>query len=84
MSTEQLESNDTGRSKTLITRRRTIKGATITATLGVMGGAGLWYGAKPALAASVSAWDSDQESVAIETHDGSIDQVLVDPVVNID
>lgn len=71
-------------SRTLISRRGAIKGASVAAGAGAIGMVGMWYGSQPALAAQISAWGSDQDTVSITTHDGSINEVLIDPLVDID
>lgn len=68
----------------LVTRRRAITAATAIGAAGVLGAAGIWHSSQPALAADVSAWEADEDEVSITTNDGTIDEVLIDPVATVE
>lgn len=69
----------------LLTRRRAMKAGAVAIAGGAAAGGGLWYSSQAVLAAHADGWNADDPG-AVETHDGTIDDVVLstDTEVSID
>lgn len=68
---------------TFLTRRRLMKGTAGVVGAGALAGLGLWYGTRPALAASTFTESADGE-VTVTTNAGEVMDVRVAPVFTLD
>lgn len=72
--------------KTLLTRRRIIKGSSIVAGAAFAGGAMTWYGSKPVVAAHMTEWNASDliDGNRVESADGTLTAVNTAPGIDID
>lgn len=72
--------------KTILSRRRIIKGTSVIATAGVVGGAATLYGSQPVVAAHMTEWNASDliEGDRVESDDGTVTAVNTAPGVDID
>lgn len=72
--------------KTLITRRRALKGFAVTTAAGVVGGASLVHGTRPAVAAHLTAWNASNliDANRVQADDGTLTAVNIAPGIDVD
>lgn len=69
--------------KTFISRRRIVKGSTVTAGAVALAGVTSWYGSQPAIAAHVDQWTAS-DTGPVQKADGVLDAVHVEPTIDIE
>lgn len=72
--------------KTVLSRRRIIKGTSVIATAGVVGGAATLYGSQPVVAAHMTEWNASDliDGNRVESDDGTVTAVNTAPGIDID
>lgn len=69
--------------KTVLSRRRVIKGSTITAGAVALAGVSAWYGSQPAIAAHVDQWTAS-DTDTVQSDNGEVFAVWTEPTVEIE
>lgn len=70
--------------QTILSRRAALRSGAALAGATAIGGVALWYGSQPALAGEVSGWSSTDNPAPIQTHDGTIDDVSINPTASVE
>lgn len=69
--------------KTFISRRRIVKGSTVTTAAVALAGVTSWYGSQPAIAAHVDQWTASDTDV-VQSSNGELSAVYAEPTVEIE